>query len=111
MVDMALGLKVDIPWDNYRLSPDHHLWASHLFVYHALHEPLSDEVSIFVKYSLDSNKSPSDAAITDCLYIINIILGARFRVEDLTRRDKRFDHLVLLNHSGADTRKVLKWTP
>jgi len=111
MVDMAFGLKVDIPWDYYRLSPAHHLWVSHLFVYYALHKPLSDEVSVFVTYSLDPDKSPSDAVITDCLYIINIILGTRFRVDDLMRRDKRFGHLVLLNYLGADMWKVLRWTP
>ena len=108
MVDMALGTRADILWDRYQLSPAHHLWVSHLFVYHAVREPLSDEVSAFVKYSLDPDKSPSDAVITDCLYIINIILGAHFRIEDLTRRNKRFDHLALLSHSGADMRKVLR---
>ena len=100
MVDMALGLQVKIPWDEYRLSPAHHLWASHLFVYYTLHEPLSDNVLAFVKYSLDPEKPPSDAVIADCLYIINIILGACFHVEDFTRRDKRLDHLTNFNHSG-----------
>ena len=100
MVDMALGLKVVIPWDNYRLSPAHHLWVSHLFIHFALREPLSDDVSDFVKYSLDPDRSPGDAVITDCLYIINIILGTRFRVEDLTRRDKRSDRPNYFKYSG-----------
>ena len=102
MVDMSLGSAVDIPWDKYRLSPAHHLWVSHLLVYYAVHEPLSKVVSDFVKYSLDPEKSPSDAVIADCLYIINTMLGSRFNIEDLTKRDKRFGYLVLINHSGAD---------
>lgn len=89
MVDRALGRNVKIPWDEYRLSPAHRLWVSHLFVYCALHQPLSDDVSMFVKYSLDPQNSPSDAVIADCLCIINIMLGTPFRTEDLTRRDKR----------------------
>lgn len=99
VVDMLLGLDVGIPWDEYQLSPDHHHWVSHLFVYYALRDPLSDDLSAFVKRSLDPNKPPSDAVITDCLYIINIILGTRPRIEDLTRRDKRLDRPTLFNYS------------
>jgi len=91
MVDKAFKCSVRIPWDEYRLSPAHHLWVSHLFVYYARHDPGSDDVSAFVKYSLDPNKSPSDAVITDCLYIISMGFGTNFHIEDLTRRDKRLD--------------------
>ena len=45
MVDRALGRDVKIPWDEYRLSPAHRHWVSHLFVYCAFHQPLSDDVS------------------------------------------------------------------
>ena len=95
MVDKAFRRDVEIPWEDYRLSPAHHLWVSHLFVYHAWRDPLSDDVSTFVKYSLDPNNPPGDAVIADCLYIINIMLGTPFRIEDLTRRDKRLDRLAL----------------
>jgi len=94
MVDRTLGRDVKIPWDEYKLSPAHHLWVSHLFVYYALREPLSDDISMFVKCSFD--KSPSDPVIADCLYIIDIILGTPFRIEDLTRRDKRLDRFSVL---------------
>ena len=87
MVDRTLGRDVKIPWDEYQSSPAHHLWVSHLFVFSALREPLSDDVSMFVKSSFD--KCPSDAVIADCLCIINIILGTPFRIEDITTRDKR----------------------
>jgi len=111
MVDKAFGREVEIPWDEYRLSPAHHLWVSHLFVYYAWHDPLSEDAWAFVKYSLDPDKSPSDAVTTDCLYIINIMLGTPFRIEDLTRRDKRLDSLAFLYESGIDLCEVARWSP
>jgi len=102
MVDNAFKRNVEIPWDEYRLSPDHHLWVSHLFVYQAWHDPLSKDPQIFVKYSLDPDKSPSDAVIADCLCIINLMLGTPFRLKDFTSRDKRLDRLILFYDSGAD---------
>lgn len=108
MVDMALGFDVRVPWDEYQLSPAHHHWVSHLLVYYALRKPLSDNVSSFVTYSLDPNKSPGDAVITDCLYTIDIILGNRPRVEDLTRRDKRLDRPALVGYSDADVCPVAR---
>ena len=96
MVDKAFGYDVEIPWDEYRLSPRHHLWVSHQFVYYAHRNPRSKDASRFVEYSLGPNKSPSDAVIADCLYIIRIGFGARFRIEDLTKRDKRLGHQVPL---------------
>ena len=89
MVDNAFGSKVRIPWDEYRLSAGHHLWVSHLFVYHTRHNPRSKDVTSFVKYSLDPDKPPSDAVIANCLYMIDMILGTHFCIEDLTKRDKR----------------------
>ena len=107
MVDKAFGRKVEIPWDEYRLSPAHHLWVSHLFVYFAWRDPrqVPDDVLVFVKHALDPDNPPGDAVIANCLYIINILLGAPFRIEDLTRRDKRFDHLALIYDSCADLAK------
>lgn len=92
IVDNALGRDVKIPWDEYKLSPGHRLWVSHLFVYLALRDPLSNDVFRFVKSSLDPSKSPSDAVIIDCLCVINLILGMPFRIEDLMTRNKRLDH-------------------
>ena len=102
MVDKAFGRDVEIPWHEYRLSPAHHLWVSHLFVYHAWRDPQSKDVPVFVKYSLDPGKSPSDIVIADCLCIINVMLGTPFRVEDLAKRDKRLDPLALFYDSGTD---------
>jgi len=108
MVDRAFGREVEIPWDEYQMSPAHHLWVSHLFVYYAWRDPRSEEASAFVKYSLHPDKSPGDAVIADCLYIINIMLATPFRIEDITRRDKRLDRHVYVffcNHH-ADAGQV-----
>ena len=110
MVDNAFGDNVKIPWDEYRLSAGHHLWVSHLFVYHTRGDPQSKDVAAFVKYSLDPEKSPSDGIIANCLYMIDMMLGTSFCIEDLTERDKRLDRhapsttLVLILAKPPDER-------
>ena len=110
MVDKAFGRNVKIPWNEYRLSPDHHLWVSHQFVYYASRKPRSEDALVFVKYSLDPDKSPSDAVIADCLYIISMALGTRFHVEDLTKRDKRLDRRTPFYDSNTDVSQAARRT-
>ena len=57
---------------------------SNLLVYFDLREPLYSDVSDFVKYSLDLDKPSGDAVITECLCIINMMLGTCFTSEDLS---------------------------
>ena len=117
MVDKTFDPNLEIRWNQYQLSPAHHLWVSHLFVYYAWRDPLDNDVSDFVESSLDPSRSPSDAVITDCLCIIKMILertihaGAPSRVEDLTRRDKRLDRLSLFYESDTNIFQVVGWTP
>jgi hypothetical protein len=63
MTNRALGSEVKIPWDEYQLSPARHLWVLHLFAYCALLNPLSDDVSMFVKYSSNFKTSLGDAVL------------------------------------------------
>ena len=70
MVNRALGRNVKFSWDEYPLGQAHHRWVSRLFVYCALRGPLSYDASIFVKWSLGPNKSPSEAVVADCLCIV-----------------------------------------
>ena len=102
MVDKAFGRNMKIPWNEYRLSPEHHLWVSHQFVYYASRNPRSEDALAFVKYSLDPAKPPSDAVVADCFYIISMIFETRFHVEDLTKRDKRLDRQTPFYGPGAD---------
>jgi len=108
MVDKALGYNLEVQvLDNYQpLSPAHHRWMSHLFVYYAQRNLLSNDVSAFVRCSLDLEESPDKAVITDCLYIIGTLLGISPGDAALTRRDKRLDHLALFHCSGTDLCQV-----
>jgi len=113
MVDRTFKYNVRVTWDGYQLSPAHHLWMSHLFVYRAWYDRarVPDDVLGFVKYSLDPDEPPPNAVIADCLYIINIMLGVDFRMDELTRRDKRLDRLALPRDFGTDVSQATRWTP
>ena len=91
MVDMTLGCGVAPPWEQIEMTPPHHAWMSHVFLYHAWHEEEVTEVVMdFVEHSM-SLKPPSDIVIADCLFIIGLMIGIPIHVCDLTIRDKRLD--------------------
>ena len=91
MVDMTLGYDQGFSWDQVQMTPSHHAWMSHVFLYRAWHEgQLSEVVMDFVENSM-SLKSPSDIVITDCLLIIGLTIGVPLHVSDITVRDKRLD--------------------
>jgi hypothetical protein len=97
MVDMTLGYDNGFPWEQMRMTPPHHAWMSHVFLYHVWHEKrLSEVVMDFVENSM-SPRPPSDIVITDCLFIIGLMIGVPFRVREITVRDKRLDVNFLLN--------------
>jgi hypothetical protein len=111
MVDKALGYKVKVIGKDYQpLDPAHHLWMSHLFVYYAQRDPLSDDVSMFVQRSLDLKKSPGRAVITNCLHMIGILLGIPPGDETITKWDKRLDRLTLFHCPDTDLCQVTRWT-
>ena len=71
------------------MTPPHRAWMSHVFLYCAWHEGQVSEVVVgFVENSM-SLKPPSDIVITDCLFIIGLIIGIPFHVSDIIVRDKR----------------------
>ena len=89
MVDMTLGCDGGFPWDRAQMTPPHHAWVSHVFLYRAWHEGrVSEVVMDFVEHSM-SLRSPNDIVITDCLFIIGLMIGVPFHVDDITVRDKR----------------------
>ena len=91
MVDMTLGHDNGFPWEQMRMTKRHHEWMSHVFLYHAWHEgQLSEVVVDFVESSM-SLRPPSDIVITDCLFIIGLMIGVPFHVSDITVQDKRLD--------------------
>ena len=89
MVDMTLGYNNGFPWKKSKMTPQHHEWMSHVFLYHAWHQEPEDAID-FVEHSV-SLESPSDTVITDCFLVIGLMIGVPFNVSDILVRDKRSD--------------------
>ena len=95
MVDTVLGHDAGFPWDQAVMTPPHHAWMSHVFLYRAWHEgQLSEVVMDFVEHSM-SRRLPDDIVTTDCLFVIGLMLGIPFHVSDITVPDKRLDSIFL----------------
>ena len=96
MVDMTLGYDNGFPWKQIQMTSSHRAWMSHVFLYRAWHEgEVSEVVMDFVEDSM-SLRPPSDIVITDCLFIIGLMIGVPFHVSDITVRDKRLDLIFFL---------------
>jgi len=99
MVDVTLGYSNGVPWEQTQMTPSHHAWMSHVFLYHVWHEErVSEAVVDFVETSM-SLRPPSDIVITDCLLIIGLMIGVPFHVSDITVRDKRLDLVLSCSRS------------
>ena len=98
MVDMTLGRDNGFPWKKIKMTPSHHAWMSHVFIYHVWHEKkLSKVVMDFVENAISVEPS-NEIVITDCLFIIGLIVGVPFNVSDITVQDKRLDlYIFFLN--------------
>ena len=89
MVDMTLGYDSGFPWAKTQMTPPHRAWMSHVFLYRAWHEKqVSEVVMDFVENSM-SHRLPNDIVITDCLFIVGLMIGIPVHVSDITVRDKR----------------------
>ena len=89
MVDVTLGYNNGFPWKISKMTPQHHEWMSHVFIYHAWHQDPEDAID-FVEHSL-SLEWPRDTVVTDCFLIIGLMIGVPFHVGDIIVRDKRLD--------------------
>ena len=95
MVDMTLGRDDPFPWKKVQMTPPHRAWTSHVLLYRAWHEgQVSEVVMDFVENSM-SLKQPSNIVITDCLFIIGLMIGVPFHISDITVRDKRLGLIFL----------------
>ena len=98
MVDMTLGSNNGPPWERMRMTSPHRAWMSHVFLCQAWHEgQVSEIVTDFVENSM-SLRPPSDIVITDCLFIIGLMIGIPFHVSDITVRDKRLDTYLFIQN-------------
>ena len=90
MFNMVEGYDGGFPWEQVRMTPPHHSWMSHVFLYRAWDEgQVSEVVMDFVENSM-SLRPPSDIVTTDCLFIIGLMLGVPLHVRDTTVQNKRF---------------------
>ena len=92
MVDTTIGSDNEFLWKEAEMTPTHRAWMSHVFLYRAWNEgqSVSEAVMGFVENSM-SLEPPGDVVITDCLFIIGLMVGVRFHISDITVRDKRLD--------------------
>jgi hypothetical protein len=101
MVDMTLGHHDGLSWAESDVTLPHRAWMSHVFIYHTWHEGQAPDVVLdFVKKSM-SMVSPNEAVITDCFFIVGLMIGIPFCVNDILVKDKRSD-LNSLWVSSAD---------
>ena len=81
-------------WQTFSFSVPHHAWMAHILLYRSWDvlrrgRPLPDDVKGFVVHSLRLLPPPSAPIVTDCLFIIGMVLGIKFHVDDLLVTDKR----------------------
>jgi hypothetical protein len=93
LVDRLLGNNRPINWSGYTFTEPHQRWLSHILLYrawdHLCYSPkLPDDVEAFVTLAL-STEDMHPAVVADCLFIISLVIGLPFHVDDLATADKR----------------------
>ena len=95
LIDHVFGCSTpkSMDWQKFSFAAPHHAWLGHILLYRAWDvlrndEPLPDDIKGFVLYSLRLDPPPTPIVV-DCLFIIGLILGIKFHVDDLLVRDKR----------------------
>ena len=94
IIDRVFGKSEPMDWKNFSFTVPHHTWMAHILLYRAWDvvkkgEPLPDDIKEFVLHSLRLNPPPPTPIVTDCLFIIGLVLGIKFHIDDLLVRDKR----------------------
>ena len=94
IVDRLFGVPQPIDWANFTVfSEPHQRWLSHILLYRAWDHlcyasKLTDDVEAFVAHAF-STENTEPAVITDCLFIISLVIGLPLHVDDLAVDDKR----------------------
>ena len=94
IIDRVFGKSEPMDWKNFSFTVPHHTWMAHILLYRAWEvvkkgEALPDDVKEFVLHSLRLNPPPPAPIVTDCLFVIGLVLGIKFHIDDLLVRDKR----------------------
>jgi hypothetical protein len=94
IIDRVFGHSDPINWQNFSLTTHHHAWMAHILLYRAsdAHREgggLPGDVKEFVLHSLGLVPPPPAPIVTDCLFIIGLVLGIELHNDDLFVADKR----------------------
>ena len=94
IIDYVFGDYSKLCWHTFSFSTSHHAWMGHILLYRAWDairtgETLCDDVRGFVSHSLRRVPPPPAPIVTDCLFIIGLVLGIKLHVDDLFVFDKR----------------------
>ena len=97
ILNYVFGDYDDICWHTFSLSTPHHAWMGHILLYRAWDllrngESLRDDIKGFVLHSLALEPPPPALIVTDCLFIIGLVLGIGLHIDDLLVIDKRLVH-------------------
>jgi hypothetical protein len=94
IIDRVFGDYDDMYWDTFSFTIPHHAWMGHILLYRAWDvirkgETLPDDIRGFVLHSLGLEPPPPGPIVTDCLFIIGLVLGIKLHIDDLLVIDKR----------------------
>ena len=94
ILDRVFGKFEPISWQNFSPTTAHLAWMGHILLYRAWDartglDPLPEDVRQFVLHSLRLDPPPRARIITDCLLIIDLVLGlVKLRIDHLVVTDK-----------------------
>jgi hypothetical protein len=94
IIDRVFGNFDRMDWQNFSFTVQHHTWMAHILLYRAWDVlgkggSLPDDIKGFVLHSLRLDPPPPAPIVADCLFIIGLVLGIGFHIDDLLVRDKR----------------------
>ena len=94
IIDRVFSDYEDMRWQTFSFSVPHHAWMGHILLYRAWDVlrkgySLPDDVKGFVLCSLGLEPPPPAPIVTDCLFMVGMVLGIKFHVDDLLVTDKR----------------------
>ena len=94
IVDHVLGNFKPMCWQNFSFTVPHHTWMAHILLYRAWDvvrrgNPLPDDIRDFILHSLQLDPPPPVPIVTDCLFMVGLVLGISLHAGDLLVVDKR----------------------
>ena len=95
IIDCVFGGFAPMDWQHFSFTPTHHAWIGHILLYRAwdilgqCRQSLPNDIKQFILHSFRSEPPPPTPVISDCLFVISLILEIPLHVDDLAIADKR----------------------